>query len=423
MKLLLLTLCPQMNYGGVLQAYATQEKLRQLGHEVLLFDGLAWAPPDSYYLCRRPVPWRWKALSLLRRGFHTGKELLWKRGKRTADFLKNHFSLSPVNFGNWKNFPFGELGLDALVVGSDQVWNCWRGTTGAFRTFLLEDGPALPALAYASSIGMKEIPDAVKHFYREGWGRFSAISVREEEGANLVRSLGFSATHVVDPTLLLSPEEWKHSLSLPEEKKEQLFCYFMEDKIHEVLPLLEEYARKTGKDVHLFFNNENLQHSHLPTSLAKCLHWMRYQKDTLLKSPKIHFHVDAGPGEFLQCLAESSQVVSDSFHALMFSYLFRANVRILKPANAFRQGMFARIQEFSQLVSQGTLLADNLGAALDSLHQDPPLLFQREKIQTRIQDSLAWLKTALASLPLRKPPADSKDSLSPEGERALDGLK
>ena len=40
MKLLLLTLCPQMNYGGVLQAYATQEKLRQLGHEVLLFDGL-----------------------------------------------------------------------------------------------------------------------------------------------------------------------------------------------------------------------------------------------------------------------------------------------------------------------------------------------------------------------------------------------
>ena len=116
-------------------------------------------------------------------------------------------------------------------------------------------------------------------------------------------------------------------------------------------------------------------------------------------------------------------MVSDSFHALMFSYLFRANVRILKPSNAFRQGMFARIQEFSQHVSQGTLLADNLGAALDSLHQDPPLLFQREKIQTRIQDSLAWLKTALASLPLRKPPADSKDPLSPEGERALDGLK
>ena len=56
MKLLLLTLCPQMNYGGVLQAYATQEKLRQLGHEVLLFDGLEWAAPDAYYLGRRPVP-------------------------------------------------------------------------------------------------------------------------------------------------------------------------------------------------------------------------------------------------------------------------------------------------------------------------------------------------------------------------------
>ena len=71
---------------------------------------------------------------------------------------------------------------------------------------------------------MKEIPDAVKPFYREGWRKFSAISVREEEGANLVRSLGFSATHVVDPTLLLSPEEWKHSLSLPEEKR--LFDFF-----------------------------------------------------------------------------------------------------------------------------------------------------------------------------------------------------
>ena len=58
MKLLLLTIGPQMNYGGVLQAYATQEKLRKLGHEVLLFDGLEWAPPDSYYLCRLPVPWR-----------------------------------------------------------------------------------------------------------------------------------------------------------------------------------------------------------------------------------------------------------------------------------------------------------------------------------------------------------------------------
>lgn len=390
MKIGILTFHSQLNYGGVLQCWALKKALEDMGHEVVVVD--RWLLPDNRML---DGPFGhaglkgWCAIALKSMlGCGTWKQVL--RHWRTRRFVRS-LNLTPYHFYNWLDLasqpqPFN-LNLDILVVGSDQVWH--GGDWGDPRPYLLEGGPQIPAIAYAASFGMKSLPEGID--YRNGFKRFSAISVREAEGVGLVESLGMKATHVVDPTLLLARSAWSRLqtsdlLESPFRRK-WLVCYFMSVKIDEALPHLERFARTNDCFVKVLSNAPYLKP--FGKSIRNILE--NFHNDY----PHVRICSDYGPKEFVRTFSSATYTLTDSFHAVMFSALFEKNVRILQPDTELRRTMFARIEEFANSCLTGPTFADSVQQALDSFQQGQIVSVVREEISRRRNLSRAWLIEAL----------------------------
>lgn len=133
MKIGILTFHSQLNYGGVLQCWALVQALKGMGHEVVVVD--RWITPDNGLL-EHGYNHGWKPLIklLLRTVTLCGDFAVWLRVRRTKRFVKS-LGLTNYHFHDWKDAP-NDLGIDCLVVGSDQVWH--GGDWGDPRPYLLE---------------------------------------------------------------------------------------------------------------------------------------------------------------------------------------------------------------------------------------------------------------------------------------------
>lgn len=387
MRIGILTFHSQLNYGGVLQAYAMQMALQEMGHDAVVID--RWTEARNAHLFG-PFLNNWKGwIGTLIRGF-AGMGTFGRlfRHWYTIRFVRQKLNLTPYHFYEWKDAP-KELGVDVILVGSDQVWN---GHWGRPRSYLLEGAPSMPAVAYAASFGMRTLPEELIPAYRDGFQRFKAISVREAEGIGLVESQGTTATHVVDPTLLLEPSIWKTKVKCSTKQKRMLVCYLLAEDVDELYPQLYAFAKAQRCKVKVLVDGYTLP---FPKTLSQIIQRVKHMVRNVFSPVKLE--LAAGPQEFLNAFANATWVLSDSFHAVMFSSIFGKNVRILRPKNEFRQKMFARIEEFAQqAVAEGELIADDVPSALASLVEEQPLQFNAEFIARRRAESKAWLEGALA---------------------------
>lgn len=397
MKIGILTFHSQLNYGGVLQCCALQTTLQTMGHEVVVID--RWLHADNRYLECGFNKWRigfWTKF-LLRAVMGSGDWAKLQRVRKTKGFLKAYLNLTPYHFVEWKDAP-KDIGLDMLVVGSDQVWHC--GDFGDPRVYLLQNAPLVPAIAYAASFGFAKIPKFVSAkaaecvealpIYKEGLARFSAISCREEEGVNLCRELGYSAVHVLDPTLLLDEVDWNNIVKVQSSKRKRIVCYFMSEDILSSFAALGEFVKSGGHEVTVLLNSG--LPIPMPTTPKKFVNWMRL----LSCKHKRHFEIleSAGPAEFVNAIANADFVISDSFHALMFSIIFGKNVRILKPKTEMRKRMISRIREIASHM-RGELFADGVADALSSYARNEVVEMDKEWLSLRRTQSLKFLKENL----------------------------
>lgn len=414
MTLGILTLQAQLNYGGVLQCWALQKALERMGYKVRVLD--VWLDPE----CRRVkgpfagYPLRTWRHFLMQALLGTGDGARLVRCWRTMCFLARRIHLTPYHFCRWSEAP-RELGVDALVVGSDQVWHC--GDWGDPRPFLLEDAPVLPAISYAASFGFSEWPETARGLarrrgrrtfpldvvalYRRGLARFAALSCREAEGVALCRTLGFAATHVVDPVLLLEPEEWRRSTRrrlswaldvvrrlVGRKGRTKIVCYFLSQPLRELRPLLMRVARERGWRFEVFVDR------HFDPPAQSPGEWCRRVGRRIFGPVKER--LAAGPLEFARAMAEADGVVTDSFHALMFAGVNDVNVRVVAPTGDLRQRMFSRIAECRAFI-QGDFVLPTTEAALTSLAAKR-LLFDQTQIARRRRASHEFLASSLANL-------------------------
>lgn len=390
MKLGILTFHSQLNYGGVLQAFALQGALRDMGHESIVID--RWLTPENRHLEMNFSDYSLKnkmyfLISLFRR---LGAFSYLKRRWRTKSFLKHVLRLSRPSFYEWDEVSRSAIDVDGFVVGSDQVWHC--GDWGNPRPYLLEGAPDIPAISYAASFGMRSIPEAMREVYRAGFARFSAISCREAEGVKLVEREGFSATHVVDPTLLLNRDRWYTFSKVKTDRK--LVCYLLQENVLTALPKLNRFAKEMKCTVHLYVNQFTIPFSKRDWRILKQwikINWMR-------TFGRVKLELAAGPKEFTDAHASAKWVITDSFHSVMFSSIFDKNVRVIRPSSEMRKAMFARIEEFAAECVEGEMIADSLDDALTSFAKGEAVTFKREKIEALRARSLAWLENALANL-------------------------
>lgn len=203
------------NYGAVLQAYALQTAIARLSPDVdvKVIDYRTPAIEDVYdprnmHSARNPL--LDAALWLLRHGRR-------ERSRRDFDaFLDGHVAMTaPVRRQDLDGIA---ADFDAIVTGSDQVWNTSISHgDGAFFLDFLDGFDGVSRISYGASFGGLKVGDTGRAYFskRLEKDRWNAMSVREPSAADLVQELaGHRPSVVLDPTLLLAPKDWS-DISLP----------------------------------------------------------------------------------------------------------------------------------------------------------------------------------------------------------------
>ena len=308
MRIGILTLPLHTNYGGILQAYALQTVLERMGHEAVVLD-----TPNR----KRILKWNYP-LEILKRSvskflFRRPRKVFYEQwfnktypiiSKNTQAFITSYINrleiksldlLSPESF-------------DAFVVGSDQVWR------PAYFTRMFDTGITDAYLAFARNWKIKRVSYAAS-FGTDDWEysekqtkacsrflqMFDAVSTRESSGAELCKKhFGVDATQVIDPTMLLAKEDYVKLIndsSIPKSNG-NLLCYIL-DETKEKTDVIDLVAKSRG--LVPFKVNSKVGDLSLP----------------------VEERVQPPVETWLRGFYDADFVVTDSFHACVFSILFQ----------------------------------------------------------------------------------------------------
>ncbi len=335
-KIALLT-CFLDNYGACLQALALQKVIENFGADCNI---IAYIEPLGYYKSDFSVSFKerikeelWILMKSLKRKQLPKRQILHHIFKEYRDKYLKFEHISNTNkikaycsFDELKNI---SENYDAFVCGSDQIWN---------PTFYAQNNPAYflrfagekQRIAYAPSIGLPKLPDEYIETFIAYINDFDYVSVREKQGAEIIKSLcNRDAKVVLDPTLLIGRDFWLTLLDNRYKKphKQYIFCYIFSDK-KKYCDYLKKIQERTNLPI-IYINVSNLSYDGL-------------------HAQKKEF-VD--PLEFLQLLKNATFVVTDSFHGTAFSILLKKDFYVLKRE---RRGetidMFSRIENILSCV-------------------------------------------------------------------------
>ena len=312
MKIGILTQPLQANYGGLLQNYALQQVLLRAGHEVETID---WTP--SYKSLRyRLYRIKWTILSFLfPKKFPKLKYQPTDDEKKVIQQHTNHFISTYIHHTKTIMFKDGfrhqaKVGkYDAYVVGSDQ---CWRPCYNTFLKSMFLDfvkDKQVKRIAYAASFGTDkwEFTPQQTRGCKALAQQFNLVTAREDSGVKLCKEhLGVDAVHVLDPTMLLTKEDYIQLIEQEKEPKSSgtLFNY-----------ILDPDEKKAAFIQHIAEANELRSFQVLP----KCQAETRTKKDV---KTRIEDCVFPGVTAWLRSFMDAEMTVVDSFHGMVFSILF-----------------------------------------------------------------------------------------------------
>ena len=333
------------NYGGILQAYALQTILRRMGHNVSVIRRdppfLSLRFPNDIYLELKYI------IHKLTHGVSESRSATQVRliSRETSKFINKNIQATRSIYTDKqlrrfvKNHPF-----DAYVVGSDQVWR--PAMSPNIYNFYLDFLPNNDAkkVAYAASFGVDswEYSEEQTRICSALAKRFDAISVRDKSGIGLCQQyLGVEATHVLDPTLLLSSNDYE---SLLIETKDQirnggLFCYVL-NRNEETTACIETIKAYTG--LHDYYCMPEFDSD--PKSIA------RYKQQCVF--PPVT--------TWLRSIMNAEMVFTDSFHGTAFSIIFNKPFWVI--GNSLRG--ISRIESILQLfnLSQRLVQPDKMNS-------------------------------------------------------------
>jgi hypothetical protein len=323
----------QRNYGSKLQAFATVKMLENLGinFEIIRYDKKTFL----YYLKSLPRVFnpilfqdKWESLQRnLFLTFHPNiKKNILKRNIEFDNFdLKFTKYLSPVFHGYSRLKEETIKRYSKVLSCSDQLWSPAGLTTNFYNLNFANDSVA--KVSWASSFGVSEIPWYQRKRTKAFLNRIDAISVRENQGANIVLSLtGKRVPVLLDPVFSFNSFEWDKLVPLSKEKVkgDYIFAYFL-GKSKKYREEVTKFAKINGlKIVTLKFLDR----------FVKCdLNFGDY-------SPW-----ETGPEQFLDLLRNSKYVFTDSFHGVAFSIIYH------KPFIVFDRYTDSRLSKNSRIDS------------------------------------------------------------------------
>lgn len=279
------TLFDDMNYGNRLQNYASQEVLKNLGWDVeTILDTSKWM---SFKVST------WRKIWLLVNG-NRKKKVEWNKATRLENF--DRFNKKYLNC--WKHkLTDGSIDkvvdkrYDNVFVGSDQVWNPEFNTFSP--RFFLDFVQERKRCTLSPSFGVEQIACSEYPVFREGLKGFKRISVREDKGVEIVKKItGKKAERLVDPTLVITGKEWRKMANHQyTPKNKYILLYFLGEIYKEIELTIRQINSGNQYKIVILGNNFEEEFSKI------------------------------GPDHFIDFIDCAAIVLTDSYHASVFSFL------------------------------------------------------------------------------------------------------
>ena len=300
------------NYGGVLQAYATQKAVEKMGidYEVInlsAISGVLKKRKLSYYaknalnkdILKDKGGYIYKAAAgKLNSGL--GKNLS-VRSREFKSFRENNFIFSN-KCSDFRQLREMCTRYDSVLVGSDQLW-LPSNIEADFYT--LNFVPSyVNKVAYATSFGISSLPPKQKEMAKVFLERIEYLSARETSGHKLIKELtGRNVPIVCDPVMLINTSEWENICATAEKEKDKyIFCYFLGGNTK-----AREFAKKLRKAT-----------GYKIIALNHCDIYVNGDDKMADYAP-----YDFTPTKFVEYIKNAEYICTDSFHASAFSLMFK----------------------------------------------------------------------------------------------------
>lgn len=295
------------NYGTNLQAYALVKKLNLMGYTATIKGDIKKNVNYFYHPSIVLDRIRFKLNNIILKKNSNPNTEDDKKIELFKEFVDEIPKFNSYGKSEWERV---KKEYAAFITGSDQVWNP-NYFQGAMMLDFVTSGE-IKKIAYAPSIGVNNLSVKIQHKYKKLLKSYCAVSVREEKAAELLKDISPVPVQVVlDPTMLLTYTEWDELSDRAviqnewNTKEDYILCYFVGDRC--------DY----GNYVKQIINETNMQCLVIPIN-----------KNASLDGCKTIEGV--GPNEFIWLIKNASIVVTDSFHASVFSILYHREFYVLK---------------------------------------------------------------------------------------------
>ena len=317
MKIGILTLPLHANYGGILQAYALQTVLEREGGDIVkvIDKSLYWnaGPFKRAYVYLKRISRIIRGRKVNFFAERNADALRRKIEENTEKFIENHVHRMTVK--DYSDVSPDEF--DAIVVGSDQIWRP-EYFIGDIRDGYLAFARnwKLKRVAYAASFGSDEW-EYSEDMTRDCAGllkMFDAVSVRESSGVTLCkRHFGADAVHVLDPVMLLDAEDYLSMVSG--------WNPLQQDAVKTHPPFMAYYILDMSEEAEHFMDKQSKSAGLDAVNINS-----RYEDPQAPVEERVQPPVES----WLKALSQAEYIVTDSFHACVFSILFRKPFAVVK---------------------------------------------------------------------------------------------
>lgn len=343
MKIGIVTFHNALNAGAVLQAYALQTLLTQLGHKVEFID---YAPIRKYtirsYLAKSP-----RVMFNKWRNIYNGEKYM-----SYGNFNKV-LTLSSRSYQSYEELKDCPPDYDIYIAGSDQIWNFY---TSLSPVYMLDFVPLnKKKIAYAASMGQCCLDESLYDEFKKRLISFDAISLREKNGVDFVNTLLKGeklAYQTADPTLLIDSMSYDKIIDERETNVKHYICtYILAELDKENAEIIKTIKKLLGLDIINLRNPDT------------CI-WLSQVQNTIVT-----------PYQWLYYIKNSDFVICSSFHAVVFSLIFHKPFISLVPPRDKNRGGNMRIN---------TLLEDM--GLLNRIIEH----FDFKSIQDILKESINW---------------------------------
>ena len=365
-----------INYGGMLQAFALTKVINSIDAdydaEQIQYNPRETTTHNENATIRKKNTIRALYRKLRNLVFYKRKrKILKKRKESFFDFATQYVPMSTNVYSRSNCYKIAD-NYDVFITGSDQVWNpMWYD-----EVYRLDCIPTDKIkMSYAAGLSNGALTEDQQQIFRNTLSSYSCVSVREKDSISKLSNLtSCDVSWVLDPTLLLSGIEWGGISASRLINGKYIFCFFLSETDYR--KEVEKYARKKGLKI-------------------ACISYLTYDSKNRESFGNIKIDM-ASPKEFLSLIKYAECVFTDSFHATVFSHIFKKDFFVFNRKGAV--GMNDRIYSLTSLFDTQNRFCDtDEKATLSYIENLAPVDYSKgfPKFDAMKEKSINYLKENL----------------------------